>query len=69
MKRTVVIGLLGPILDSGKEPKRWERWRPTVSLCQHEELLVNRFDLIYQRRYASLLKRIIGDIHQVSPET
>lgn len=69
MKKKVVIGLLGPILDSGKEPKRWERWRPTVSLCQHEEFLVNRFDLIYQRRYASLLKRIIGDIRQVSPET
>jgi transcriptional regulatory protein RtcR len=69
MKRTVVIGLLGPILDGGKEPKRWERWRPSVSLCQHEELLVDRFELIYQRRYASLLKRISGDIGQVSPET
>jgi len=69
MKTNVVIGLLGPILDSGTEPKRWERWRPTVSLCQHEEFLVNRFDLIYQRRYASLLKKIIGDIRQVSPET
>lgn len=69
MKKTVVIGLLGPVLDAGKDSKRWERWRPTVSLCQHEELLVARLDLIYQRRYASLLKRIIGDIHQVSPET
>jgi transcriptional regulatory protein RtcR len=69
MKRKVVIGLLGPTLDSGNEPKRWERWRPTVSICQQEELLVNRFDLIYQRRYASLLKKVIGDIGQVSPET
>jgi transcriptional regulatory protein RtcR len=69
MKKKVVIGLLGPILDSGKDSKRWERWRPTVSLCQHEEFLVQRLELIYQRRYASLLKRIIADIHQVSPET
>jgi transcriptional regulatory protein RtcR len=69
MKTSVVIGLLGPILDGGTEPKRWERWRPSVSLCQHEEFLVNRLDLIYQRRYASLLKKIIGDIRQVSPET
>jgi len=69
MKKKVVIGLLGPILDSGKDPKRWERWRPTVSLCQHEEFLVNRLDLMYQRRSASLLKKIISDIHQVSPET
>lgn len=69
MNKNVVIGLLGPVLDSGKEPKRWERWRPTVSVCQHEELLVHRFDLIYQRRYASLLKSVIADIRQVSPET
>ena len=69
MKKKVIIGLLGPVLDSGKDPKRWERWRPTVSLCQHEEFLVNRLDLMYQRRSASLLKRIISDIHQVSPET
>jgi len=69
MKKKVIIGLLGPILDSEKDSKRWERWRPTVSLCQHEELLVHRLELIYQRRYASLLKRVIADIHQVSPET
>jgi len=69
MNKKVVIGLLGPVLDSGNESKRWERWRPTVSICQHEELLVNRFDLIYQRRYASLFKRVIADIKQVSPET
>ena len=69
MKKTVIIGLLGPTLDSGKKPSRWERWRPTVSVCQHSDLLVNRFDLLYQRRYASLLRKITEDIRHVSPET
>ena len=69
MIKKVVIGLLGPVLDSGKSPSRWERWRPTVSLCQHDDLLVNRFDLLYQRRYASLLKKLTEDIKRVSPET
>ena len=69
MNKTIVIGLLGPVLDSGKRPSRWERWRPTVSVCQHSDLLVDRFDLLYQRRYASLLKKLTEDIKHVSPET
>ncbi|MGD9163114.1 MAG: RNA repair transcriptional activator RtcR family protein [Desulfobacteraceae bacterium] len=32
MKQTVVIGLLGTSLDIGKRSKRWERWRPSVSI-------------------------------------
>ncbi|MEO1338649.1 MAG: RNA repair transcriptional activator RtcR family protein, partial [Myxococcota bacterium] len=36
-KTTVVIGMLGTTLDrGGKGKKRWERWRPTVDLCQHD---------------------------------
>lgn len=69
MSKTTVIGLIGPVLDSGKRPSRWERWRPTVSVCQHADLLVNRFDLLYQRRDASLLKKLTEDIRHVSPET
>ncbi len=70
MKKTVVIGLLGSTLDNtGKGPARWERWRPTISLCQHEELLIDRLDLLYQPDFAPLLKRTIKDIKQVSPET
>ncbi len=68
-KKTVAIGLLGPILDIGKSSKRWERWRPTVSLCQHEDLLIERFELLYQKRFTSLMERIVKDIGYVSPET
>ena len=68
-KPVVVIGLLGTTLDTGKGPKRWERWRPTVSLCQHEDFIVDRLELIHDRRAKSLATQIIADIGSVSPET
>lgn len=70
MKKTVVIGLLGSTLDNtGKGKRRWERWRPTIGLCQHEDLLVHRFELLYQKQFTPLLKRVCKDIKAVSPET
>ena len=68
--QTTVIGLLGSTIDDvGKGASRWERWRPSVGLCQHDDLLVKRFELIYQKRFEGLLKRVINDIGHVSPET
>ncbi|MEK7269327.1 MAG: RNA repair transcriptional activator RtcR [Planctomycetota bacterium] len=68
-KKRVVIGLLGPVLDKGVGPERWEHWRPTVSLCQHENLLVDRFELLYQKKFTSLAEQLREDIRIVSPET
>src|SRR5512140_3811085 len=68
-KKTVVVGLLGPTLDVGKGPNRWDRWRPTVALCQHEDLLVDRLELLFQRRFIALANTITEDIRRVSPET
>ena len=47
MKKTVVIGILGSVLDAGFHQERWQRWRPSVSLCQHEDLVVSRFELMH----------------------
>ena len=69
MKKLVVIGFLGTTLDAGDGPKRWERWRPTVSLCQHEDLLVNRLEVLHDERNAPMLARVSDDIRQISPET
>lgn len=70
MKKTVVLGLLGSTLDNvGKGPKRWERWRPTVSLCQHEDFLIDRFEILHQKEFTSLLNTVCKDIGSVSPET
>lgn len=65
----VAIGLLGPTLDAGFGAKRWDRWRPTVSVCQHEDLLIDRYELIYQPAHAELLDQVIKDIKAVSPQT
>jgi transcriptional regulatory protein RtcR len=68
-KKTVVIGLLGPVLDNGRGPERWERWRPSVSLCQFDDLLVHRFELLHQRKFKALCSTICADLATVSPET
>jgi len=68
--KTVAIGLLGPTLDSGgKANARWEKWRPTVSLCQQDDLVIDRFELLYPRSSLALAKTIANDIATVSPET
>ena len=70
MKKNVVIGFLGTQLDyAGKGGARWERWRPSVGLCQQEDLIVHRFELLHDARSQSLAERIAGDIARVSPET
>jgi transcriptional regulatory protein RtcR len=69
MKPTVAISLLGPVLDAGDGPNRWSRWRPTVSLCQQDDLVVARLELLYQARYTKLMERIAADVRRVSPET
>jgi len=48
---------------------RWEKWRPSVALCQHEDFLVHRFELLYSASHQSLVEQLSADIHQVSPET
>ncbi|MGE0054804.1 MAG: RNA repair transcriptional activator RtcR [Hyphomicrobium sp.] len=69
MKRRVVIGFLGTTLDQGKHPDRWQRWRPSIALCQHEDLLIDRFELLHSRTHNALAERIEKDIAQVSPAT
>ena len=68
-KRTVVIGLLGPTLDGGQGGKRWSRWRPTVAVCQQEDLLVGKLVLLHPARFAPLADIVSADVRQVSPET
>lgn len=65
----VCMGMLGPKLDHGINPDRWEHWRPTVSLFQHEDLLIDRMELLYQGRYLKLAQQVQRDIALVSPET
>ena len=70
MKRNVAIGFLGTQLDyGGNGSARWEKWRPTVGLCQQEDLLIHRLELIHDVRSRGLFERLKNDIAAVSPET
>ncbi len=66
---TVVIGILGLRLDAGQTEERWTRWRPTVSLCQHEDLAIDRLELLHLPSERELAAVVVGDIGTVSPET
>jgi len=68
--KTVVIGLLGVQLDQPrKSVDRWAAWRPTVAICQQDDLIVDRLELLVERRYSKLANQVVADIATVSPET
>jgi transcriptional regulatory protein RtcR len=67
--KTVVIGILGTNLDSGKFEARWQKWRPSVALLQHEEFLVDRFELLVDLHDQPIAEQVVADMAVVSPET
>lgn len=69
MNKTAVIGFLGTTLDNGFNDKRWQRWRPTISLGMHDDLLVDELHILYSKRDKRLFKIIVDDVAQVSPHT
>ena len=69
LKKQVVFGLLGTVLDSGFHQERWNKWRPTISLCKHAELPIDRFELIYDPKFKDMAGLIMADIPRVSPNS
>src|SRR5688572_13127237 len=67
--KTVVIGLVGAVLDRSVGPRRWDQWRPTVDVCRHDDLVVDRFALLFSPRDRALASLVADDIRTVSPET
>lgn len=68
-RKTVVIGFLGSVLDAGNGPERWDRWRPTVDLCRHEDFLIDELHLLSEKKFARTLDRVTEDVAGISPET
>ncbi|MCC9656842.1 RNA repair transcriptional activator RtcR [Rhodopirellula halodulae] len=69
-KKCVVVGFLGVHLDQPRKSRdRWATWRPSVAICQQDDLIVDRFELLVERRYSKLADQITRDIETVSPET
>lgn len=70
VKKRVVIGMLGTRLDTYKPETRWERWRPTVSICQHpDELPIDRLELLRDKTFSDQADLVFHDIREVSPTT
>lgn len=67
--RSVVFGIWGSQLDRGIGPRRWERWRPTVSLFQQADLRVDRLELLVPEKFRSEAEVTIEDIRRLAPET
>ncbi len=64
-----VVGLLGAQLDRGKGPGRWDTWRPTVSMFQHDDLLVDRLILLVDPHLVGLAELVCDDVARLAPET
>jgi transcriptional regulatory protein RtcR len=68
-KRTVVLGLLGTTVDAGLGTKRWERWRPTVSIGEQPDMVVDRLELLHDDGHDLVLGQVVADFAAVSPDT
>lgn len=70
MKKTTVIGFLGSTLDAPKPgSSRWYQWRPSIGICMHDDLRIDRFILLHGSAHRFLAQDVCGDIAAVSPET
>jgi transcriptional regulatory protein RtcR len=69
MKPIVTLGFLGSSLDRAQGVGRWSKWRPTVAMCQQEDLLISRLELLVEPKFAELAQSVAADIAEVSPET
>lgn len=67
--KNVALSFLGTQIDAGIGPRRWDRWRPNVAICQQEDLLIDRLELLHDRRHTKLAELIAEDVASVSPDT
>ncbi|WP_257572754.1 RNA repair transcriptional activator RtcR family protein [Shewanella algae] len=61
MKHTVVVSLVGTQLDyTGKGSDRWAKWRPNVSLCSQEDLIVSQLHMLHDNHSKRLASSVAG---------
>jgi transcriptional regulatory protein RtcR len=66
----IVISMLGTKLDQrGEKERRWQYWRPNLSIVLHDAFQVDKFILIHQQTDAALAQTTIEDIQKASPKT
>lgn len=65
-RKTVLLGIVGNILDAGFHQGRWEKWRPTVSLALPSAPRIDRFELFHLPAHLDLARCVAADIGRVS---
>lgn len=69
--KTTVISILGNRLDQqGLGKRRWNHWRPSISLLMHpQQLQVDEFVLLHQATDNELANLTLQDMRELSPAT
>ncbi len=67
--KTVALGFIGTVTDRATGLGRWSKWRPTVALCQQQDMVVDRFELFCDDRSCELAESVKEDIKLISPQT
>lgn len=69
-KKVVAVSLIGTQLDFvGKRVDRWARWRPNISLCSQEDLVIDELHMLHDNHAKPLASNVAEDIKSISPET
>ncbi len=68
-QKTIVLGSLGTNLDRHPGKDRWHKWRPSIAICQQQDLVVDEYILLSQSNFHKLTNVVVEDIQTVSPET
>ena len=48
---------------------RWDRWRPTISICQQPDFLPDRLEVLAQPKFSRHCDALLKDVNSASPET
>lgn len=72
--KNVVFGILGTVMDRasrrrGRWEKRWEKWRPTISLFQQDALSIDKLVLLHNDSELDFARDVANDIESLSPNT
>ena len=68
MNQSVLISFLGTTLDrKGKYNNRWDKWRPSVGICQQKDILFDHYYILYPGNENRLCSLIVQDIKEINP--
>lgn len=66
MKKSVMLGFLGTVLDDGFSQRRHAKWRPNVNV--HKVMAFDRVELFISPKYERLALQVVADIKDIRPD-